>query len=117
MSIKTDTPEHYRLRIGTLDTPLQQNQACIFSLHLKRNGTASLMIYHNTLSVLKVVFNYDFETANLQANEIYRLLNGGVTPRPIAWISTLSVDGVANLAPYSFSMWQAVTCRSFGIHK
>lgn len=43
-----------------------------------------------------------FETANLEANEIYRLLNGGVTPRPIAWISTLSVDGVANLAPYSF---------------
>ncbi|MCU4388238.1 flavin reductase family protein [Acinetobacter haemolyticus] len=43
-----------------------------------------------------------FETANLQANEIYRLLNGGVTPRPIAWISTLSLDGVANLAPYSF---------------
>lgn len=24
MSIKTDTPEYYRLRIGTLDTPLQQ---------------------------------------------------------------------------------------------
>ncbi|QIB32409.1 flavin reductase family protein [Ancylobacter pratisalsi] len=25
-----------------------------------------------------------------------------VTPRPIGWISTLSEDGVANLAPYSF---------------
>lgn len=24
MSIKTDTPDYYRLRIGTLDTPLQQ---------------------------------------------------------------------------------------------
>lgn len=24
-------------------------------------------------------------------------------PRPIAWISTLSVDGIANLAPFSFS--------------
>jgi hypothetical protein len=24
ISIKTDTPEYYRLRIGTLDTPLQQ---------------------------------------------------------------------------------------------
>ena len=24
MSIKADTPEHYRLRIGTLDTPLEQ---------------------------------------------------------------------------------------------
>src|ERR1700739_1883479 len=25
-----------------------------------------------------------------------------VAPRPIGWISTLSVDGIANLAPYSF---------------
>ena len=25
-----------------------------------------------------------------------------VTPRPIGWISTISVDGVVNLAPYSF---------------
>ena len=29
-------------------------------------------------------------------------LNAIVAPRPIGWISTLSVDGVANLAPYSF---------------
>ncbi len=43
-----------------------------------------------------------FETSNLDANEIYRLLVGGITPRPIAWISTLSVDGIANIAPYSF---------------
>jgi len=43
-----------------------------------------------------------FETSNLDANEIYRLLVGGITPRPIAWISTLSANGVANIAPYSF---------------
>ena len=28
--------------------------------------------------------------------------NALVVPRPIGWVSTLSVDGVANLAPYSF---------------
>jgi len=28
--------------------------------------------------------------------------NAIVTPRPIAWVSTRSKDGVANLAPYSF---------------
>ncbi|USA53031.1 flavin reductase family protein [Acinetobacter sp. C32I] len=43
-----------------------------------------------------------FKTSDLDANEIYRLLVGGITPRPIAWISTLSADGVANIAPYSF---------------
>jgi len=34
--------------------------------------------------------------------EIYHLLIGGVCPRPIAWISSLSSKGVVNLAPYSF---------------
>lgn len=43
-----------------------------------------------------------FDTSHLEVNEIYRLLVGGITPRPIAWISTLSTEGVANLAPYSF---------------
>ena len=29
-------------------------------------------------------------------------LNAIVAPRPIGWVSTLSADGVPNLAPYSF---------------
>lgn len=33
---------------------------------------------------------------------IYRLLTSGVVPRPIAWVSTRSAEGVDNLAPYSF---------------
>ena len=32
----------------------------------------------------------------------YRVLTGVVVPRPIAFVSTLSADGVLNLAPYSF---------------
>jgi len=32
----------------------------------------------------------------------YRWLNSVVLPRPIAWISTVSADGVPNLAPHSF---------------
>ncbi|QCJ48022.1 flavin reductase family protein [Haloprofundus sp. MHR1] len=32
----------------------------------------------------------------------YRLLAGSVVPRPIAWVSSRSEDGVDNLAPYSF---------------
>lgn len=34
--------------------------------------------------------------------DAYRLMTGLVVPRPIAWISTLSADGVGNLAPFSF---------------
>ncbi len=39
----------------------------------------------------------------------YKLLTALVVPRPIAWISTLSEDGVGNLAPHSFF---SVACAS-----
>ncbi len=32
----------------------------------------------------------------------YKLLIGSVVPRPIAFVSTVSIDGVRNLAPFSF---------------
>src|SRR3954466_8521350 len=34
--------------------------------------------------------------------DVYRYLVGAVTPRPIAWVTTLSPAGVVNLAPFSF---------------
>lgn len=33
---------------------------------------------------------------------IYSILNSIVVPRPIAWVSTRSADGIDNLAPHSF---------------
>ena len=38
----------------------------------------------------------------LDAAHIYKLLIATVVPRAIGWISTLSTDGVANFAPFSF---------------
>jgi flavin reductase (DIM6/NTAB) family NADH-FMN oxidoreductase RutF len=32
----------------------------------------------------------------------YKMLTAVVVPRPIAWVSTVSADGVPNLAPHSF---------------
>ncbi|MGN6129680.1 MAG: flavin reductase family protein [Nocardioidaceae bacterium] len=32
----------------------------------------------------------------------YKLMTAVVVPRPIAWVSTLSAEGVVNLAPHSF---------------
>jgi flavin reductase (DIM6/NTAB) family NADH-FMN oxidoreductase RutF len=40
--------------------------------------------------------------SQLNAAESYRWLSSTVTPRPIAWVSTLSAKGVTNLAPFSF---------------
>ena len=34
--------------------------------------------------------------------ERYRWLASTITPRPIAWVSTQSAEGVSNLAPFSF---------------
>jgi len=44
----------------------------------------------------------DLELARLPVLERYKLLIGLVIPRPIAWISTRSANGVANCAPFSF---------------
>ena len=44
----------------------------------------------------------DLELAALPPLERYKLLIGLVVPRPIAWISTYSANGVANCAPFSF---------------
>jgi len=38
----------------------------------------------------------------LSKAEAYRWLASTVTPRPIAWVSTLSKEGKGNLAPFSF---------------
>ncbi len=43
----------------------------------------------------------DFDPAAL-GRAIYPLLTSVVVPRPIAWVSTRSADGVDNLAPHSF---------------
>ncbi|HKT77041.1 MAG TPA: flavin reductase family protein [Sphingobium sp.] len=32
----------------------------------------------------------------------YKIVNSTITPRPIAWITSQSVDGIVNAAPYSF---------------
>jgi flavin reductase (DIM6/NTAB) family NADH-FMN oxidoreductase RutF len=44
----------------------------------------------------------DLKLADISAHERYKLLIGLVIPRPIAWISTWSENGVANCAPFSF---------------
>jgi flavin reductase (DIM6/NTAB) family NADH-FMN oxidoreductase RutF len=44
----------------------------------------------------------DLRLSELPPLERYKLLIGLVIPRPIAWISTRSANGVANCAPFSF---------------
>jgi flavin reductase (DIM6/NTAB) family NADH-FMN oxidoreductase RutF len=42
-----------------------------------------------------------FEMDRLTGAERYKLLTSSITPRPIAWITTVSTDGILNAAPFS----------------
>ena len=43
-----------------------------------------------------------FDPQNLEQKSIYKLLTGIIIPRPIGWISSISEEGIANLAPFSY---------------
>lgn len=43
-----------------------------------------------------------FEASQLSAKDQYKILIGSIIPRPIAFLSTLSNEGIINLAPFSF---------------
>lgn len=38
----------------------------------------------------------------MSASAVYHTLVSAIVPRPIAWVSTISNDGIPNLAPFSF---------------
>jgi len=44
----------------------------------------------------------DVTPSQLAHREFYNILINAVAPRPIAWVSSLSVSGQPNLAPFSF---------------
>ncbi|TWB43998.1 flavin reductase family protein [Nitrospirillum pindoramense] len=44
----------------------------------------------------------DFDFRQLAAADRYKLMSAAITPRPIAWLTTRSVEGARNAAPYSF---------------
>ncbi|MBV2364603.1 flavin reductase family protein [Streptomonospora nanhaiensis] len=44
----------------------------------------------------------DLSPDAMSARDFYRVLTAVVVPRPIAWVSTVSAEGVDNLAPHSF---------------
>ncbi len=44
----------------------------------------------------------EFDLRQLEKSERYKILGSCVTPRPIAWVTSRSADGVLNAAPYSF---------------
>lgn len=44
----------------------------------------------------------ELDPSTMDQREVYKLLIGCVVPRPIAWVSTVDLEGRRNLAPFSF---------------
>jgi flavin reductase (DIM6/NTAB) family NADH-FMN oxidoreductase RutF len=51
----------------------------------------------------------DVDPEQVGARAFYKLLTSVVVPRPIAWVSSRSAEGVDNLAPHSFFTVASVT--------
>ncbi len=51
----------------------------------------------------------ELDPQTLGTRDMYEWMITTIIPRPIAWVSTISPDGVANLAPFSF--FQGVCAR------
>ena len=43
-----------------------------------------------------------FDMDKLAVQDRYKLMSSSITPRPIAWVTSQSAEGVRNAAPYSF---------------
>ncbi|WP_457639713.1 flavin reductase family protein [Persephonella sp.] len=44
----------------------------------------------------------EIDVKSLDPKQVYKLMTSVIVPRPIAWISTVSRDGVYNIAPFSY---------------
>lgn len=44
----------------------------------------------------------ELDLLGAHADRAYPILSSLITPRPIAWVSTLNADGTVNLAPFSY---------------
>ncbi|KAG8868167.1 hypothetical protein FRC20_003994 [Serendipita sp. 405] len=43
-----------------------------------------------------------FDPAKEEPRDLYKLMTSGITPRPVAFVSTIAKDGTPNLAPFSY---------------
>lgn len=46
--------------------------------------------------------HHALDFSDLTPREAYKVMIGTIVPRPIAWVTTVSPEGVVNAAPYSF---------------
>ena len=43
-----------------------------------------------------------YQANELDEKTVYKLLSGSIVPRPIAWVTSQNLEGLVNVAPFSF---------------
>jgi flavin reductase (DIM6/NTAB) family NADH-FMN oxidoreductase RutF len=56
----------------------------------------------------------EIDPARLEGREPYFLITSLVVPRPIAWVSSISADGMLNVAPHSY--FNAISSNPWIVH-
>lgn len=62
------------------------------------HGISAVMPDRPTIDAMR----RNLPAAERSPDQVYSLLTSSIVPRPIAWVSTRSLEGMFNLAPYSF---------------
>lgn len=68
----------------------------------EEGGPGGVGVFGHTHRVQRYACGMEIDPSAISRAERYKLLIGGVVPRPIAFVSTMGVDGRTNLAPFSF---------------
>ncbi|MEM6698618.1 MAG: flavin reductase family protein [Bacteroidota bacterium] len=68
--------------------------------HVHRNDANDT--YHTAYKKRKMKPMKTIDFSDLSSGDIYKLMVSTIGPRPIAFASTISADGIPNIAPYSY---------------
>jgi flavin reductase (DIM6/NTAB) family NADH-FMN oxidoreductase RutF len=70
-------------------------------LFVAPHAAAMLYDHHRKMDEMSAPM-VSIDPADHPARQVYKLMTGIIVPRPIALVSTVDVNGVANVAPFSF---------------
>jgi flavin reductase (DIM6/NTAB) family NADH-FMN oxidoreductase RutF len=86
----------FPLKLGSPDSQrISRSPLCV-------SAPPALIFFNHPLTGLRNIHTMELDLVGEHADRAYPLLASLVTPRPIAWVTTLGPDGAVNAAPFSF---------------
>ena len=98
----TSSTLHLRILVGLMGKALKQLLRVEPGLKARKRAgrwsTSQRKILGTYFSSSQTVI----DSNNLHLSQIYQILISGIVPRPVAFVSSVSASGVANIAPFSW---------------